>query len=218
MNNLKTFESFSRDVFGLPFFNEVTNEEGEKIDTMVYDALKEFENSNFEMDEPSLNFGSNDDPENKTRSDYWLANPTVKALRILDSAEMSNLESSYPKKKHRSITINGKENSFYFDVIYGNFIYYSIAERVGRQYRIWMIGKDEDHLFRAIDAKYDYSKHNTEIRNAWNSAKQWDDLDALLATQIPHLKSIGKYIQDHCRDEEEVKSRIKDGYYDDGEY
>ena len=44
MNNLKTFESFSRDVFGLPFFNEVTNEEGEKIDTMVYDALKEFEN------------------------------------------------------------------------------------------------------------------------------------------------------------------------------
>jgi len=214
MNNLKTFESFSRDVFGLPFFSEVSDEEGEKIDTMVYDTLKEFENSYFEMDEPSLGFGSNDDPENKTRSDYWLANSTVRDLRILNDSEMSNLESTYPKKRHNSIMVNGREHAYEFAVIYGNFIYYSI-KGPKRQYRIWMIGKDEDHLFRSVDAEYVYGKTNTTIRDAWDSAKQWDDLDALLASQIPHLKSIGKYVQEHCKNEDEEKEEVKRDYDDD---
>ena len=214
MNNLKTFESFSRDVFGLPFFSEVSDEEGEKIDTTVYETLKEFEDSSFEMDEPSLGFGSNDDPENKTRSDYWLANPTVRDLRILNDSEMSNLESTYPKKRHNSIMVNGKEHAYEFAVIYGNFIYYSI-KGPKRQYRIWMIGKDEDHLFRSVDAEYVYGKTNTTIRDAWDSAKQWDDLDALLASQIPHLKSIGKYVQEHCKNEDEEKEEVKRDYDDD---
>jgi hypothetical protein len=78
-----------------------------------------------------------------------------------------------------------------------------------------MIGKDEDHLFRSVDAEYVYGKTNTTIRDAWDSAKQWDDLDALLASQIPHLKSIGKYVQEHCKNEDDEKEEVKRDYDDD---
>ena len=94
-------------------------------------------------------------------------------------------------------------------MVYGTFIWYSI-KGPKRQYRIWLIAKDEDHLFRAIDAEYiTQGKQNTILRSAWDSAKQWEDLDALLAEQIPHLKSIGKYVQEHCENEEDEKSSMR---------
>ena len=209
MDKLKKFESFSRDAFGLPFFNEMTLEEDEKVGDALSEGLGEFQNSYFEMDEPSTSFGNNDDPEVKTRSDFWLVNPTIRDLQILSDAEFKELELLYPKKKHTSITVNGKDHSYYFDVVYGTFIWYSI-KGPKRQYRVWLIGKDEDHLFRAIDAEYlTYGKKNTLIRSAWDSAKQWEDLDALLADQIPHLKSIGKYVQEHCENEEDEKEAAR---------
>lgn len=209
MKSIKTFESFARDAFGLSFFNEVTPEEGEKIDTAIYEALDEFQDAYFEMDEPSTHF----DPGDKgVRADYWLVNRTVKALNMLDQVEMKNLESINPDVTHTSkIEYKGKFNTWQFPKIYGNFIWYSVKgkdEKASwRRYvdRIWMIGKDDDDLFRAIDAEFPSDgigrKKGNQLRAAWDSAKQWKDLDALLAEQIPHLKSIGKDVQDHCQRE-----------------
>jgi hypothetical protein len=209
MNNLKTFESFSRDAFNLPLFNEMTDEEDEKVSDALYKGLGEFQNNFFQMDEPSTGFRANEDIEVETRADYWLVNPTVNDLEILSDAEFKNLESLYPKKKITRVTVNGKDHSYYFNVVYGTFIWYSI-KGPKRQYRIWLIAKDEDHLFRAIDAEYiTYGKQNTILRSAWDSAKQWEDLDVLLAEQIPHLKSIGKYVQEHCENEEDEKSSMR---------
>lgn len=209
MKKLKVFEAFVDELWGILVFNELTMEEDEKIGEMVNDTLGEFQNNYFEMDEPSTHF--NDD-EN-IRADYWLVNKTLRELNILDSIEMDNLNKSYPDKE-RKIESNwgGKPRVHVYNTpaIYGQFIWYSIKEGRGRQYRIWMIAKDKDHSFRAVDAEYaTYGRKNTALRSAWDSAKQWDDLDALLASQVPHLKSIGKFIQEHCEYEYDELEQAK---------
>jgi hypothetical protein len=200
MKKLKVFEAFVDELWGILVFNELTMEEDEKIGEMVNDTLGEFQNDYFEMDEPSTHF--NDD-EN-VRADYWLVNKTIKELNILDNIEMDNLNKAYPGKdrKIEYTAWYGKPSVKVYNTpaIYGQFLWYSIKEGKGRQYRIWMIAKDKDHLFRAVDAEYaTYGRKNIELRSAWDSAKQWDNLDALLASQVSHLKSIGKFIQEHCQ-------------------
>jgi hypothetical protein len=199
MKKLKVFEAFVDELWGILVFNELTMEEDEKIGEMVNNTLDEFQNDYFEMDEPSTHF--NDD-EN-VRADYWLVNKTIKELNILDNIEMDNLNKAYPGKdrKIEYTAWYGKSSVQVYNTpaIYGQFLWYSIKEGRERQYRIWMIAKDKDHLFRAVDAEYaTYGRKNTELRSNWDSAKQWDDLDALLASQVSHLKSIGKFIQEHC--------------------
>jgi hypothetical protein len=217
MNNLKTFESFTAEIFGLPFFLEVTDEEDEKISEALYKGLGEFEDSYFDMDEPSLALKEViEDYDSEVRADFWLANSTVEYLHILDKTEMDILKSAYPYKIHKS-PIGGRE--WKWPVIYGTFIWYSIkpqkkepgmTKSPEREHRIWMVAKDGDGLFKAIDAKYFPNEtKNPELRSALSSAKAWEDLDALLESQIPHLKSIGKYVQEHCKNEENEKQAIK---------
>lgn len=209
MKKLKVFEAFVDELWGILVFNELTLEEDEKIGEMVNNTLDEFQNNYFEMDEPSTHF--NDD-EN-IRADYWLVNKTVQELKILDKIEVDNLNKSYPgKNNRREYNSMGKPKILEWNspAIYGQFIWYSILDGKKRQYRIWMIGKDKDHLFRAVDAEYaTYGKENTALRSAWDNAKQWDDLDALLASQVPHLKSIGKFIQEHCEYEYDELEQAK---------
>jgi hypothetical protein len=217
MNNLKTFESFASEIFGLPFFLEVTDEEDEKISDALYKGLGEFEDNYFDMDEPSLGLKeAQEEYDSEVRADYWLANPTVEYLNILDKTEMDNLKAAHPNKTHVS-SVGGRE--WKWPVIYGTFIWYSIkpprkepgmTKTPEREHRIWMIAKDDEGSFKAIDARYFPNKEkNPELRSALNTAKSWENLDALLESQIPHLKSIGKYVQEHCRNEYDEKEEIR---------
>ena len=224
MNNLKTFESFSSDIFGLPIFQGVTDEEDEKISSALHESLGEFQNAYFNLDEPSLGLkDAQEEMDGDIRSDYWLANPTVEYLRIVNPIEMNDLKKSHPDKEHQSA---GSKRTWKWPVIYGTFIWYSIkppkrqpgmTSSPTREHRIWMIAKDTDYSFRAIDTKYVTAGNpNPELRSAWDSAKPWEDLDTLLASQIPHLKSIGKYVQEHCENEYTEREEAKSDYdYDD---
>ena len=218
MNKLKTFESFARDSFSLPFFNGMTLEEDEKVADALHKALGEFQNNYFEMDEPNLHFRDNQDLEETTRADYWLANDNVSDLNILSKHELDILKSLYPDETRKSSFPNskGEYREWKMPAIYGTFLWYSIMKPGSkykcdkREYRVWLVGKDEDHLFRVIDAEYlTHGKSNTIIRSAWDSAKKWEDLDSLLADQISHLRSIGTHIQEHCECEEDEKDSMR---------
>jgi hypothetical protein len=216
MNHIRLYENFAEELFDVPVFYPLTDDEDNLFLEESGDILKEFEGKYFELDEPSTHFGSWNDSSD-LRCHYWLTSKTMPA-GILNNIEFSNLKLSFPDEektyKYREVGIE-KERKYKFPKIFGHFFWYSIPvepKRSSRREMYWVMAKDSFGKFRAINGEM------KELRNLWNSAKKWNSLEDLIKSETPTLKSIGKYFNDHVefqRDEwesEETNSSSDDRY------
>jgi len=199
----KIFEALEHDLFDVPLFSPVNDQEDEIISDFTHEILKKFEGNYFQMDEPSTGFG-NWDNSNELRADYWLTVETVDNLHIATPKEVKILEEHVPDRQIEYKDWKTGESKFRtFPENFGTFFWYSVPKdpnrrRGDRQGRIWMVVKDGWGEFRAFDDEYNSGiTRNTKLREAFEKAKPHKDLKALLETQRTHLNAIGKYFEPH---------------------
>jgi len=211
MKNLKLFEDFTEELFNLPVFVEWTDEEDEKFSDLVYPVLEPFEGDYFELDEPSRGYGKWEE-SNDLRADYWLTKDSMNKLGILTHPELKKMQEIFPDnhREYKRKDWQGKEVTGYSVIqpIFGNFYWYAIPEeRNGKPYwgrkkeKIWLIAKDAYGKYRVAHGEV------SELRSLWNSAKPWENLEDLVKSEIPTLKEIAQYFNDHLEDEKDAWDR-----------
>jgi len=67
--------------------------------------------------------------------------------------------------------------------------------------KIWLIAKDAYGKYRVAHGEV------SELRSLWNSAKPWENLEDLVKSEIPTLKEIAQYFNDHLEDEKDAWDR-----------
>lgn len=217
MKNLKLYEDFTENLFDLPVFVKWEDEEDEKFTDLVYPVLEPLQGDYFEMDEPSRAYGTWKE-SGDLRSDNWLTRETLKHLGILTAQELKRLGEVFPDdhKQYKRKDWQGKEIIGYTVItpIFGNFYWYSVLEekngkKVRGKDRFWLIAKDAYGKYRVAHGE------EKELRNLWNSAKAWENLEDLVRSEIPTLKEIGKHFDGHLEDQKDEWEREEQSNTDD---